>query len=282
MCITPIYGGRATITFNEAKHYYTVTVPALDVRKLYQPSVTTILGMKAKPHLIKWAVGEMSKRTRELLDKVDGNDVPKDLVYSILDAAEDSYQRTKQKAADIGSVVHRVLEQVLLGETPKLPLVHDPILAPQLSQDMIDMANNCIDAGLKFFREHDIRVIQAERPVWSATHGYVGTGDLKAVFDGELAILDYKTGKHIYDEYWMQTAAYQMAHHEEFPADEITRRVVVNVGRDGKLRHKVRDNTTLQSDFSGFLGLNAAYRWHCENQGDYSKPAPKVLGPLPE
>lgn len=280
MCITSVYDGRATVTFHEARHYYTVTVPSMDVRKLYQPSVTTILGMKAKPHLIKWAVGEMSKRTRELLEKIPDEALTKDLVHGVLDAAEDSYQKTKQKAADIGSVVHRVLEQVLLGEKPALPLKADPVLAPQLTVDMIDQANNCIDAGLKFFREHEIEVIQAERPIWSPTHGYIGTGDLKAFFDGKRSMLDYKTGKYIYDEYWMQLAAYQSAHHEEFPDEEIEQRVVVNVGRDGKLRHKVRTNETLQSDMNGFLGLNAAWRWHVENQGEYSKPAPRVVGPL--
>lgn len=279
--ITSVYGGRATITFHEAKHYYTVTVPSLDVRKLYQPSVTAILGMKAKPFLIKWAVDMMGQRTRELLSKIPDDSVSKDLVHGILDAAEDSYKKKKQDAAFVGSVVHRVLEQVLLGETPSLPLKYDPILAPQLTQDMIDQANNGIDAGLKFFREHDIRVIQAERPIWSARHGYVGTGDLKAYYDGQLAILDYKTGKYIYAEYFMQTAAYQSAHQEEFPDEEIVKRVIVNVGRDGRLAVEERDNSTLSSDFGAFLGLLAVWRWDCENQGKYSKPAPKVLGLLP-
>jgi hypothetical protein len=279
MCITSVYNGRATVTFNEAKHYYTVTVPSLDIRKLYQPSVTTILGMKNKPFLIPWAVGEMNKRTKELLAKVPDESLTKELIEGILDAAEDSYQRTKQKAADIGSVAHRFLEAVLKSEEPSRPRF-DPILAPNLTQDMVDQANNCIDAGLQFFKEHEITVVQAERPIWSPTYGYVGTGDLKAFFDGRLSILDYKTGKHIYDEYWMQTGAYQTAHEEEFPTEKIEQRVVVNVGRDGKLRHEVRNNETLQSDFRGFIGLRDAYRWHCENQGKYSKPAPVIVGKL--
>lgn len=280
MCITPIFGGKASVTFHEAKHYYTISVPSRDIRRLYQPSVTTILGMKAKPFLIKWAVGQMTERIREMLSKVPDADLTKDLIHGIIDAAEDNHQRTKQKAAEVGSVVHRVLEQVLLGQQPKLPLTPDPVLAPNLAPDMIDQANNCIRAGLKFFREHEVRVVQAERPVWSPKYGYIGTGDLKAYYDGELAILDYKTGKRIYGEYFMQTAAYQQAHAEEFPDEEIKKRVVVNVGRDGRLTVDSRDNGTWENDLKGFLGLLAAWRWDCENQGAYSKPAPEIVGAL--
>lgn len=47
--ITPVYGGRATITFEEGRHLYYVNVPDAGIKRLYQPSVTSVLKMKERP-----------------------------------------------------------------------------------------------------------------------------------------------------------------------------------------------------------------------------------------
>ena len=281
--LTPAYGGLATISFNEAKHYYTVSVPCRSIRNLYQPSVTTVLGMKDKSKvLLPWAVDKMAERTLKLVGDAQ---IDKNMLTSILDVAKDSYNSHKQNAAEIGSLVHRTLEKILLhrvgmSEAPTLPLQPDTLLAPNLTADMVEAANRSIDAGVGFFDEHQIEVLQAEAPRWSPTYGYIGTGDLIARVDGELSILDYKSGKHIYPEYFLQTAAYQAAYEEEHE-EKIQRRWIVNVSRDtGKLQVETRDNSTFDEDFGTFLALLRVFRWHCENQGPWSKPAPTIVGPL--
>lgn len=282
--ITSVYGGRATITFHEARHYYTVRIPGVEDR-LYQPSVTSVIGCLDKSNaLVPWAVKCMTARVKELVGTAET--VEREALLGILDAAQETWRQVKEQSADVGSLVHRVLEQELLhragqASKPALPVVADPLLAPGLTPLMIEQANDSISAGLRFFDEHHIEVIQAEAPRWSPTHGYIGTGDLIARVDGDLAVLDWKTGKRLYPTVFLQLAAYQKAYEEEFDNHTLTRRLAVNIGRDGTLSTEERNNDTLEADFSAFLGLLAAWRWNCENQGKYSKPAPRVLGPLP-
>jgi hypothetical protein len=283
--ITPVYGNRATITFDETKHVYYVNVPDAGLKRLYQPSVTSILKMKDKSGaLINWATSTMHDRAIDLLKDVP-SPVDKRIVEAIIDNAKDSYRKVVKDAADIGSLVHRVLEQELkaragLAVHPVLPVTPNLLLAPGLTREMVDMANLCVKAGFEFFDRHELEVVQSEAPRWSPTYGYIGTGDLIAKLNGVLSVLDFKTGKRPYPEYFLQTAAYQGAHHEEFPDQNIQARWIVNVGRDGELQTESRTNETYETDFRCFLALLRVYRWNCENQGMYSKPAPQIIGPL--
>lgn len=278
---TSIYGGRAALTFHPEKHYYTVSVPGL-CSNLFQPSVTSVLAMKDKSGaLVHWAVASMSERAKELLRTLKPGELSHDMCDVLIDAAQDSWRQKRQDAADAGSLAHRVLHKVLLGGArPKLPITPDLLLAPELTPDIVDAANNAIDAGLRFVDEHRIRVIQAESPRWSPTHGYVGTGDLIAEVDGKNSVLDWKTGKRIYPEYFLQTASYQKAYEEEFPHNKLAQRLIVNIGRDGKLATETRDNSTLEDDFQTFLALLQVWRWDQSNRGAYSKQPPRIVGPL--
>lgn len=284
MCVTPVYGGRAEIKFHEAKHYYTVKVHGTEHTKLYQPSVTTILGMKDKSNaLIPWAVGAMKERVIQLIGS--NETLTRQALHMVLDAAQESYRKKTQDACDIGTVVHRVLEQELLSRSglapaPPLTVTLNLALAPNVTAEMVEQINRSIQAGLQFFNENRIELIQAEAPRWSPTHGYIGTGDLVARFNGELAILDYKTSKAIYSEYFLQTAAYQKAYEEEFPDQKILKRIVVHIGRDGVLGTEARSNETVEQDFEVFISLLKVWRWNQENQGKWSKSAPLVVGPL--
>lgn len=284
--ITSVYGGRATIAFEEGRHLYYVNVPDAGIKRLYQPSVTSILKMKDKSEaLITWAVNAMHDCALGMLAPVP-SPIDRRIIEASLDAAKDNYRKVKKEAADIGSLVHRVLEQELKARAglvphPTLPLKADLLLAPGLTPDMVEKANLCVKAGFEFFDRHELVVIQSEAPRWSPTYGYIGTGDLIAKLNGVLSVLDFKTGKRPYAEYFLQTAAYQHAYQEEFPDQCIQARWIVNVGRDGELQTDSRTNDSYENDFkNGFLPLLQIYRWDQENRGIYSKPAPRVLGPL--
>lgn len=295
--ITKVYGGRATVTFDSWRHTYKVTVPG-KVTDLFQPSVTSILKMKDKSDaLVNWAVGCYQERAKALVEDLEElHDPPygvtKGQVVSVLDNAKDTWRQVKDQTADIGSLVHRVLEQEIKARAEgnsraEIKLRVDPVMAPDLTEEMVDKANNCIEAGLRFFNEHNIQLVEAEAVRWSARHGYIGTGDLIARVDGVLSVLDFKTGKRLYPEVFLQLAAYQRAYEEEHGVD-LYQRIAVNVGRDGNLETKERDNSTLDVDFGAFLALLQAWRWHEENVGkwDYkarqmvTRPAPQVVGSL--
>jgi hypothetical protein len=139
--------------------------------------VTTVIGKLDKSGaLVPWAVNEMAQRIKVLLR--DGQTWDRESLEALISVAKDTWRQSKQEAADIGSLAHRVLEEKLHGREPKLPITADPMLAPHLTEEMVEKANNSVKAGLKFLKEREVEVIQAEQPRWSPTYGYIGTGDL--------------------------------------------------------------------------------------------------------
>lgn len=276
--ITKAYGGKVIITFNDAKHYYTVTAPTVFKDSLYQPSVTGIIGMKDKSAgLVHWSLEQFASKMKRLIETTKPEHLDATTLPALVDVAKDTWRVTKQQAADIGTIAHKVFEETLEGREVRLPLRYDAIVSPNITQDMIDQANNAVDAGLQFIREHEIRIIQSEAPRWSPTHGYIGTGDLIAYIDGKLSVLDWKTSKRLYPTVRLQLSAYKHAYEEEYPQHEIEQRVAVNTGKDGSLSYEVHTNETHAEDFKVFLALLNVWRWDRVNQGQWSKAAPRLL-----
>jgi len=276
--VTPVYGGRANVTFKTGNHVYTVQVPEKGIIDLWQPSVTGIIRVLSKADvLVPWAIKEMIKCTETILASDPSPSISKMMVSAVLKSAQETYREKRDEAADIGTYVHNYLEDELnhrsgLGPSPALP--HD------IPEEYVERTNNSIGAGLQFFDAHKIKLVQAESPRWSPTYGFIGTGDAIAYVDGDLTVLDYKTSKRLYSTVFLQLAAYQHAYQEEFPGEKIAKRLAINVGRDGVLTTESRDNATYDTDFACFLALLTAWRWDRENQGSFSKPAPPVIGAL--
>lgn len=289
MASTKIFQDRASVTFNESRHTYSLRVPGANVDKLWQPSVTGILGIRDKPALINWAVGQHREYVERKLAQLEVN--PGELpflstadVRDILAEAQECW-RDLSGAASIGSLAHRFLHAELgyragvVSEQPKMTIEPDEILAPSFSKDMIDLANASVKAGLQFLDENHVEPLIFERILWSPTYGYVGTADLIAKVNGILSVLDWKTSKAIYPEYNLQTAAYSNAYMEEF-GSVIQDRYVVNIKKDGGLEVEKRDLETYSEDLGAFLACLEVYRWNRAND-KYRPGSPiQVLGPL--
>lgn len=284
MSITPIYGGRAQVVFDDQSHSYTINVPGV-VSGLWQPSVTGIIGIKDKSApLVKWSLNQMVECATRMLQ---GRETwTQQEVAAILQGAKEAYKFSRQSAANVGSVVHAVLEKEVnyrggFGTKPFLPLFPEHELALLLTPEQIVQANNAISAGFEFLDAHKIKVIQTEAPRWSPTYGYIGTGDLIALVDGVLSLLDWKTGKRLYPTVRLQLAGYKAAYEEEFPEQKIIQTVGINITREGKLEAEFYPCAKYhEQDFRTFLALLDVWRWDCENRGNWSRPAPRVLGPL--
>ncbi|MBI2577699.1 MAG: PD-(D/E)XK nuclease family protein [Candidatus Wildermuthbacteria bacterium] len=150
------------------------------------PRVTTITSIISKPNLIQYYA-----RHRNIF----------------------AAQRALALAADWGTMVHEGIENVLRGES----FVIDPRISPSVSAFRVWM------------REHDIEVVGEhggiERRVTDLEHRYAGTIDIIAKVDGRVGVIDIKTGSGIWEEYYLQTAAYLHAYqeHEENNLKDATR-----------------------------------------------------------
>ena len=172
---------------------------AVDNQKL--PSVTTILS-KTQPKekqesLAKW-------RARE---------------------GEANAQRIMDQAAARGTAMHTLLEHYLIGEK------HADLT--DLGQQATMMAEKVIEEGIK---GHLDEIWGSEVTVWYPDL-FAGATDVVGVYDGKESIVDFKqTNKpkrrEWIDDYFLQLAAYAMAHNFTYKT-EIIQGVVLMCSKDG-------------------------------------------------
>jgi hypothetical protein len=218
------------------------------------PSVTTILREAiAKPRLMGWATGVAARYSVETWDWL-GQQPPSERIEMIRYA----HDRERQKASDLGTEVHSVIDDWCAGR----PHENTKATAPYL--------NNFIS----FMFAKKPHFIENEVTVWSRKHRYAGTFDWLAEIDGKVWLGDTKTGKRVYDEVGLQLAALGNADFilredgTEEPIPEWTRMAALHVRPRGwKLIPVLHGDR----NWSAFLACRELYSWIHE-------VAPDVLG----
>ena len=139
--------------------------------------------------------------------------------------------KVRDKAADIGTVAHFMIECYVKGDEPDLE---------EYSPAVIDKAENCFIAFLDWAKANDVVYLDSERQLVSEVYKYGGTRDLYAMINGEQAIVDFKTGSGVYPEYWIQMAALIGLQYENDPDSFLWRdymtwpvAVILHLGKDG-------------------------------------------------
>jgi hypothetical protein len=194
------------------------------------PSVTTILGILNKPALLDWA----------WRCGVEGKD----------------YKAVRDNAADIGTLAHGlVMAHLTKTEFDK----------SEYSSADIDKAENCLIKYFDWEKGHKIEVLMVETPMLSETYRFGGTIDCLAKVDGELALIDHKTGKGIYSEMFYQLAAYRQLLREN--GHVITNARILRIGRDSTEGFEERMMVDLDKQFELFLACLKIYRLQAELRG---------------
>jgi len=162
------------------------------------PSVTTVLGILQKPALLEWAW----KLGMEGID----------------------YKKVRDQTADIGKIAHYMIMCHFKGEEPDLS---------EYAPHDIDKAENCLIKFWDWEASHHITPILIEQPLVDDIYRYGGTPDMLARVDGEITIVDYKTGKGLYPEYYYQMGGYyRLIEDAEGMWDAITQGRIIRIGRD--------------------------------------------------
>lgn len=292
--ITDIYQNRARVTFRPGPHTYSLRVHGI-IDKLWQPSITGILGQKAKPALTNWAAKKslscVEKRLGEFQSQFgEKATVPASTIQLWLAEAADGWNEDAT-ATTVGTVAHRFAYEDLRFRAglsphkPTFPIAYNPVLMPDFTPGMVEAANSSALAVTRFFDAHRFRPLMLERPLWSPIDGFVGTPDFIGYVDDELAVLDYKTSKRIYAEYWAQLAGLQYMFQMEFPTQIIKKRWAINIPKDGRdfdpdKDVQTRGLDTYSSDLNMLLNCWGLYNWDREND-DYRRGTPvQVVGDL--
>lgn len=159
------------------------------------PGATTITGLLNKPYLVRWA-------NNLGLEGIDSS-------------------KYTDEAAAIGTLAHAMIQADLQGlEIDK----------SQYSPLQIDLAENALISFFEWKSHHKIEPIYCEVPFVSDRMKYGGTVDCYCILDGKPTLLDFKTSKAIYPEYFVQLAAYAELLREN--GCEVAETRILRVGRD--------------------------------------------------
>lgn len=257
-----LYDGDAILEL-DAKHRYSADVKGAGPRAV--PGTTGITGVIDKSGaLVGWAKNQVLDYIRErvvfdskgafVLDH-KGARLPLDEIQlaTLLQEAKYADKRKTEKAATIGTTVHEWVERhiklILDGHAKQLP-------APRNKTVL-----NGVSAFLQWEAANKVEYIFSERQVLSIKHWFAGTLDILAVVNGKLSVVDIKTTSGVYDEMFLQTAAYVIALEEEF-GEKIEQRIIVHLNRDTGVvtPHPVdQEGPGIEADTKGFLGARDVF-----------------------
>ena len=230
----PLYNGKVILKFNEEDHIYTV-----DGKKV--ESVTGITGNLDKPALIGWALKvtlawlETQLPVGTVIDEVN--------LPAILKEAKGIRFKTVGKAANLGTIIHGVIEAYIKASINKTPLLKAPVN---------ELIVNGLDAYKNWEAENNVEYLHSEKKIYSVKYHYAGTVDLLANVNNKLCLVDFKTGSGPWHEHALQTAAYAQAVEEELEC-EIQERIIIKLDKDtGKMYQYHCQN---DKDIDAFIGL---------------------------
>jgi len=190
------------------------------------PGVTTVLGVVNKPALLSWA-WEQGKAGLD-------------------------FRKSRDAAADVGTLAHWMIECHLKGQEPDLS---------EFSPKDVEKAENAVIKFLSWWDGAEFRVIGTELKLVSEINRFGGTLDIVAEDkDGNVAIIDLKTSKAIYTEHWRQVAAYADVFGQH-NWRKVTRFIICRIGKsEADADFEVQERGCLDFELATFMACLALYQ----------------------
>ncbi len=138
------------------------------IENKWYPRVTSILAIKAKPGLYYYYSEQKN--------------------FS-------SAQNALEKAAKEGTLIHRIIEEILQGSLPQIP----------------NSLTSLTQSFYSFLEKNKIEPILVEKIVKSDKYWFAGKVDVVAKVNGALGVIEIKTSSAVWPEYGLQMAAYVQA-----------------------------------------------------------------------
>ena len=234
-------GGSVDLEFNEAKHQYSCGGE-------FVPAVTSVLSttIAKQQFLMPWAVkigAEWFKDNSEAFSQAEIS------IEDMVNGIKRAYKKKSVGAINIGRAVHEWCEQAILWKLGKAEV-------PSMPTD--EQAVNAINAFRDWVKQNEVEWLAAEQRVYSRNHKYAGTVDAVARVNGEFMVIDFKTSTRIYEEYYLQVAAYSKCV-EDIYGEPVDAAYILRFDKEsGKFDADKSDN--IDVDFITFSGLLVGYR----------------------
>lgn len=203
------------------------------------PGVTTVLGVLNKPALLDWAAKEERKGVMDCM--LNKKILPEKHFYTTL----------RDTAASIGTICHFMCECHLKGMQADLS---------DFPVDQVKLAENGFIKFLQFWDNSGFKVMTTEQALVHDALEYGGTIDIICMDnDGKNVLLDLKTSKSIYPEYWSQVSAYREMWNFN-SVNRISRCIIIRIGKDEANDLEVIEKNELDSHYNLFLGSLMCYK----------------------
>lgn len=167
-----------------------------------------------------------------------------------------NHREARDEAASIGTLVHDMVEQHAHGKSPESVRSKWSSLKP----DLFGQADQGFQAYLDWAAQTKLEIVETETPLVSETHQFGGTPDAIGYANGKLALLDWKSGGHVYSDMLMQLAAYRQLWHENHPTDRLESCHLLRFGKEhGDFHHHSFTNEIMDKAWDAFLRLREVY-----------------------
>ena len=189
------------------------------------PGVTTVIGGNLgwnKQQLMYWAnqVGLDGKNHRDVSDK----------------------------AADTGTIAHKMVEMELKGETFDWPGLGYQMGA---TQEQIKEAQHAYESFMEWVELVKFKLIYAEHTLVSEQYQFGGQIDIAAI-QGKTAIIDIKTSNDIYADHKIQLAAYKHLWNENYPDNPVEKSYILRLGKQGGFTDRSLSDTEIEDGWHVF------------------------------
>lgn len=205
-------------SFDKEKHIHT-----LDGKPL--TGVTTVLGVIAKPALIQWSA---NMAVDHILANVvvAGSDTTIIKTESI-EEARSAHRIKKEKAGGWGTEVHSWIEQWIMSS----------ILGKELPDPLYERQGQACRHFINWATDNKVKFLESEKNVYSEKMFLGGICDIVCEIDGEIWLVDIKTGG-VYAEAFWQMSAYQLCLEEMALYQGIKGHIVLGLLKTGEFIEK--------------------------------------------
>lgn len=234
--VSLLYGGKVTARFlgptpeKPSRHIYMLN----GERKR---SCTGIIGLKDKSGvLVPWSQEETAKCLLQILEAKKVID-QEQIIHGAF-----ASDRAKERAANLGTVIHDWCENYINGRLKKGTM-------PEMPKDKNVL--NGVNSFLQWESENKVKFLWSEKILYSRKHDYMGKADFGAIVNGERCICDLKTGNGLYKEVRLQLAAYRFADEEE-TKEKYDGRWAIQIAKETEEEYYAR--IELKNKIKTFLG----------------------------
>lgn len=229
--------GHVDLHYNEEDHSYFVNEKRV-------PGVTSISKLCDKPALNNWLkITPLNALFDKIKQSLATNTPIDDLsLKSMRDESLKACDVIKDKAGDIGTVVHNLFENIVQGK---------PYIEPQDEKVL-----RCLNHVMLWYRANNVKVLVQEKKVFSKRYQYAGTLDIICTMNNkkEKYLLDLKTSNYITEDMFYQLHAYRQAYLEE-TGEKINKLGIIKAPKNDNLNMEIMVVDYQPSFMKTFLGL---------------------------